>query len=207
MTPALIIQAFAFYLFATLLVVSAAIVVTARNPVHSVLFLILTFFNTSGLFMLRGAEFISFILVIVYVGAVAVLFLFVVMMMDIHFTNLYQQRRRYLPIGGLVGFVLLCELVFSIWYWKNFTNDAVPQLTTLPKPAIDNTESLGLLLYTDYLLSFQMAGLVLLVALVGAILLTLRRRDGVKRQNIPAQLSRRKKDSLTLNKIEPGSGI
>src|SRR5258707_2265860 len=179
----MIIQALVFWLFAIVLVAAGAMVVTARNPVHSVLFLILAFVNSAGLFMLLGAEFLAMILVVVYVGAVAVLFLFVVMMLDVDFVQLRQGFLNYLPIGALIGVVLLAELliVLSGWYFA-------PQATTAPVAPISrapsNTAALGAILYTRYILLFQAAGMVLLVAMIGAIVLTLRHKTGVKRQSI-----------------------
>ena len=204
----MIIQALAFYLFAAVTVGAAAMVISARNPVHSVLFLILAFFNAAGLFVLMGAEFIAMILVIVYVGAVAVLFLFVVMMLDINFAELRQGFLQYLPIGGLIGLVLLAELIFLAGSW--FARPATMARPGLPVPAADqisNTHALGRVLYTDYLYLFQAAGLVLLVAMIGAIVLTLRSRAGVRRQAIGNQVARRRADAVEIKKVQPGSGI
>jgi NADH-quinone oxidoreductase subunit J len=205
---AMIIQAIAFYLFAAVTVAAAVMVVSARNPVHSVLFLILAFFNAAGLFVLMGAEFIAMILVIVYVGAVAVLFLFVVMMLDINFAELRQGFLQYLPVGGLIGLVLLAELIFLAGTWLTKPIAAARPAAPVPSAEqITNTHALGRILYTDYLLLFQMAGLVLLVAMVGAIVLTLRSREGVRRQRIGAQLARRRSDAVELKKVQPGSGV
>jgi NADH-quinone oxidoreductase subunit J len=204
----MIIQGLAFYMLAAVAVASAVMVISARNPVHSVLFLILAFFNAAGLFVLLGAEFIAMILVVVYVGAVAVLFLFVVMMLDISFTELRQGFLQYLPVGALVGIVLLVELLTVIAGWL-----ISPQVATVrasPTPPMDqitNTHAIGRILYTDYIYLFQGAGMVLLVAMVGAIVLTLRSREGVKKQRIGAQLARRREDTLEIKKIQPGSGV
>ncbi len=197
-------EALAFYLFAGLLLFSAAVVITARNPVHGVLFLILAFFNAAGLFVLIGAEFLAFILLIVYVGAVAVLFLFVVMMLDIDFADLRSGVRRHALIGGGVGALLLAELVFML-----VGREFVPgeSLSVTPPGALTNTEALGRVLYTEYAFPFQLAGLILLVAMVGAITLTLRRRDDVRRQDIAAQHARRREDVVEIQKVTPGTGV
>jgi NADH-quinone oxidoreductase subunit J len=201
----MIVQAIAFYLFAAVAIAAGAMVVTARNPVHSVLFLILAFFNAAGLFLLMGAEFLAMTMVIVYVGAVAVLFLFVVMMLDINFVELRQGFLHYLPIGALVGIVLLAELalVFGTWIVAPGA-----QLRAAAPVAGDltNTEALGRLLYTDYIYLFQAAGIVLLVAMIGAIVLTLRARPGVRRQRVGDQLARTTQ-SVEVRKVQPGSGI
>ena len=200
----MIVHALAFYLFAAVVVAAAVMVISARNPVHSVLFLILAFFNAAALFVLMGAEFLAMILVVVYVGAVAVLFLFVVMMLDIAFTELREGFLQYLPLGGVIGLVLLAELLMVLGGWLIDPNRAHP----VPPPAeISNTEALGRILYTDYIYLFQAAGMVLLVAMVGAIVLTMRRREGVRRQNIGRQVARRREDSVVLHKVEPGSRV
>ena len=200
------IQALAFYLFAVVLIASAVMVVSARNPVHSVLFLILAFFNAAALFVLLGAEFLAMILVVVYVGAVAVLFLFVVMMLDINFARLREGFLRYLPVGGAVGLVLLAELVFVGAAWVDAAGSA--QLRAAPVAAdVHNTRALGRLIYTHYALVFQAAGLVLLVAMIGAIVLTLRERAGVRRQDISRQLSRNKASGVDVVKIKPRTGV
>ena len=204
----MIIQALSFYLFAFVAVAAAVMVISARNPVHSVLFLILAFFNAAGLFVLIGAEFIAMILVVVYVGAVAVLFLFVVMMLDISFAELRQGFLQYLPIGGLVGVVLLAELMMIGGPW--IFAPAASTVKANPTPAIDkttNTEAIGNILYTDYIYLFQGAGLVLLVAMVGAIVLTLRARPGVRKQKISDQINRRPEDAIEVKKVQSGSGI
>ncbi len=204
----MIVQALAFYLFAAVVVAAGVMVISARNPVHSVLFLIIAFFNAAGLFVLMGAEFLAMILIVVYVGAVAVLFLFVVMMLDINFVELRQGFLQYLPIGGLIGLVLLVELVFVLGSWT-FAPSAATMLAA-PAPAaseMTNTEAIGRILYTDYIYLFQSAGIVLLVAMVGAIVLTLRTREGVKKQSIASQLDRRPEDTIELKKVRPGSGV
>ena len=202
------ILALSFYLFAAVLVVSSVMVISARNPVHSVLFLILGFFNAAGLMVLLGAEFIAFILVIVYVGAVAVLFLFVVMMLDINFVELRQGFLQYLPIGGLIGVVLLVELAFILASWtlapSGVTKIASP---TPPVTEVTNTAAIGRILYTEYVYLFQASGIILLVAMIGAIVLTLRSREGVKKQRIASQLDRRREQSVELKKVQPGSGV
>ena len=203
----MIVASLAFYMFAIVLVGSAVMVISARNPVHSVLFLILAFFNSAGLFVLLGAEFLAMILVVVYVGAVAVLFLFVVMMLDINFVELRRGFLQYLPIGGLIGLVLLVELVLVFGAWV-----AAPEaLATAQRPIppvgqVTNTHALGAVLYTDYVYLFQAAGLILLVAMIGAIVLTLRQREGVRRQSIAAQVARGKR-SVEVKDVATGSGI
>jgi NADH-quinone oxidoreductase subunit J len=198
----------AFWIFAAILLASAAMVVTARNPVHSVLFLILAFFNAAGLFLLMGAEFLAMILVIVYVGAVAVLFLFVVMMLDVDFAQLREGFQKYAPIGALVGAMLLIELVVVLTAWS-----IAPEATRLaaaPKPdvaSVNNAEALGRVLYTQYIFLFQASGMVLLVAMIGAIVLTLRERPGLRRQNIADQLARRREDTLVMAKVVPGAAM
>jgi len=200
------IAAIAFYVFAAVLVASAAMVVTARNPVHSVLFLILTFFNAAALFLLAGAEFLAMILVIVYVGAVAVLFLFVVMMLDINFAQLKGGFQRYLPVGLAIGAVLLAELVMVASGWKFLPGSAA--LRTNPVAAnVSNTAQLGQLIYTDYMFLFQASGLVLLVAMIGAIVLTLRGRQMSRRQNIAQQVARTVASTITMVDAPRGEGI
>lgn len=195
-----------FYLFATVLIASSVMVVSAKNPVHAVLFLILAFFNAAGLFVLLGAEFLAMILVVVYVGAVMVLFLFVVMMLDVNFAELRAGVLRYLPIGLIVGLILLFELVFVVGAWVT-----APQLAsdapTPPPSEISNTEALGRLLYTDYVYLFQAAGLILLVAMIGAIILTLHHRRDVKRQNISDQVARSPETAIEVVKVETGRGL
>jgi len=203
----MLIQALAFYLFAAVAVGSGVMVISARNPVHSVLFLILAFFNAAGLFVLLGAEFLAMILVVVYVGAVAVLFLFVVMMLDINFEELRSGFQRYLPIGGLIGLVLLAELVLVFGAW--ITAPDVSTALAAPAPAplqVTNTAALGALLYTRYVYVFQAAGVILLIAMIGAIVLTLRARGG-RRQRIPTQIERVRSETVVLVKVRSGEGV
>jgi NADH-quinone oxidoreductase subunit J len=204
----MIIQALAFYVFATVAVVSGVMVIASRNPVHSVLFLILAFFNAAALFVLLGAEFLAMILVVVYVGAVAVLFLFVVMMLDINFVELRRGFLQYLPIGALIGIVLLVELIFVFGGWS-VSSDAAAVMTAPTPPAaeVSNIHALGRLIYTQYIYLFQVAGLILLVAMVGAIVLTLRHREGVRRQKIGDQVARHREDTIEVVKVPSGSGI
>ena len=203
----MIVQALAFWMFAVVAVASGAMVITARNPVHSVLFLILAFFNAAGLFVLLGAEFLAMILVVVYVGAVAVLFLFVVMMLDINFVELRQGFQRYLPIGGLIGLVLLCELflVLVAGWSPGAPVKAVGAAPT--NDAVSNTVALGQLLYTRYVYAFQTAGAILLVAMIGAIVLTLRAREDVRRQKIAIQVARARRETIELVKVRSGEGV
>ncbi len=204
----MLIQAIAFYFFAAILIVSAFKVITARNPVHSVLFLILAFFNAAGLFVMLGAEFVAMILVIVYVGAVAVLFLFVVMMLDIDFSNLRKGSMQYIPIGLTVGGILVFELIAVYTYWV-FAGDA-SQNIDLPISAeagATNSHQLGLVLYTDYIVPFQLSGLILFVAMVGAIVLTLRKRPNVQKQNVADQHARDKSDVLEIKKVTSRTGV
>jgi NADH-quinone oxidoreductase subunit J len=202
------LAAIVFYVFAAILVASAAMVIVARNPVHSVLFLILCFFNAAGLFVLMGAEFLAMILVVVYVGAVAVLFLFVVMMLDVDFVKLREGFARYLPVGAAVGLVLAAELVFVLAPWA--FSASVPEAISMPIPdpgEIHNTKALGLVLYTDYAYLFQASGLVLLVAMVGAIVLTLREREGVKRQSIARQVARTRAEGVETVSVKSREGV
>jgi NADH-quinone oxidoreductase subunit J len=199
----MIVQAVAFYIFAAVCVGSGVMVISARNPVHSVLFLILAFFNAAGLFVLMGAEFLAMILVVVYVGAVAVLFLFVVMMLDINFAELRRGALQYLPIAGTIGVLLLVELVFLAATAPMVgVGGAVPAT-----PEVPNTLALGRVLYTDYVLLFQAAGLILLVAMVGAIVLTLRQREGVRRQVIARQIGRRRELTVEVRKVRSREGV
>lgn len=202
----MILQTLAFYLFAAILLVSAVVVISARNPVHSVLCLILAFFNAAALFVLVGAEFLAMILVIVYVGAVAVLFLFVVMMLDIDFTELRTGFLQYMPVGGLVGLVLLAELVLVLGTWAAAPG-AAPAPAAAAGAGAGNANAIGEVLYTEHVFLFQAAGLVLLVAMVGAIVLTLRSRPGVRRQRVDDQVSRRRGEAVEINTVEPGSGV
>ncbi|MXU65608.1 NADH-quinone oxidoreductase subunit J [Oceanomicrobium pacificus] len=200
--------AFAFYLFAGVAVASGLMVVLSRNPVHSVLWLILAFFSSAGLFILMGAEFVAMLLVIVYVGAVAVLFLFVVMMLDVDFAELREGFARYLPLGLLIGLVLIVELglVFGTWVFA----DNAPELRAAVAPAptdVENTVALGQLIYTQYVYLFQAAGLILFVAMVGAIVLTLRHRTDIKRQDILDQIYRDPATAIEMKDIKPGQGL
>ncbi len=202
------IASLAFYLFATITVLSALMVITAKNPVHSVLFLILAFFNSAGLFVLLGAEFIAMILVIVYVGAVAVLFLFVVMMLDISFADLRKGAMKYLPVGLLTGGILLTELIAIFVGWSFAKSAKLNIVSPTPDASeITNTEVLGRILYTDYVFAFQVSGLILLVAMIGAIVLTHRRRPGVRKQNVSDQQARQPSDVLEMHKVTPKTGI
>jgi NADH-quinone oxidoreductase subunit J len=199
------IVTFFFYVFAAVLLGSAAMVVSSRNPVHSVLFLILAFFNASALFLIAGAEFLAMILLIVYVGAVAVLFLFVVMMLDVNFAELRSGVQRYLPIGLTVGLVLLAELALVLGGWQ-FSPDAGP-LRFAPIPANENnTQALGALIYTQYVFLFQTAGLILLVSMIGAIVLTLRDRRTSRHQDINVQHARNKANTLVMVSARLGAG-
>lgn len=204
----MIVQGLVFYLLAATIVVSGVMVISARNPVHSVLFLILAFFNSAGLFLLMGAEFLAMILVIVYVGAVAVLFMFVVMMLNINFVQLREGFLQYLPIGGLIGIILLVELLLVLGGTGISVEGATASAIAapMPGPEVTNTEAIGALLYTRYVYLFQAAGMVLLVAMIGAIVLTHRTRPGVRRQNISDQVARRREDGVELKKIQPGQG-
>ena len=194
------ISSFFFYLFAAVTCLAGLMVVTARNPVHSVLFLILAFFNAAGLFILLQAEFLAMLLVVVYVGAVAVLFLFVVMMLDINFVELREGFQKYRTLGIVIGIILLAEL-FTTFFQLTSDSGALPEAT-----GVHNTAQLGRVLYTEYVYLFQLAGLILLVAMIGAIALTLRSRPGVKRQNISTQNSRRREDTVRLAKVNSCEG-
>jgi NADH-quinone oxidoreductase subunit J len=204
----MILQALAFWVFATVTVASGAMVVISRNPVYSVLFLILAFFNAAALFVLIGAEFIAMILIIVYVGAVAVLFLFVVMMLDINMAELRAGFLKFFPVGALVGLVLLAEILIGLGVVGG-GSDTVLSLNQagLQVLAVDNTRAIGRVLYTQYFYVFQVAGLVLLVAMIGAIVLTLRHRPGVRRQRISEQLYRSKEQTVTLVKVPTRGGV
>jgi NADH-quinone oxidoreductase subunit J len=199
------LQTIAFALFSTVMLLAAFMVIAARNPVHSVLFLILAFFNAAGLFVLAGAEFLAMILVVVYVGAVAVLFLFVVMMLDVDFTELKRGALEYLPVGALLGLVLLAELVTVGTVWK-LTPGSSAALANATPSGMSNTAALGHILYTDYVYYFQVAGLVLLVAMIGAIVLTHRQRPGVRRQSIGKQNARTADEAMALVDAQPGEG-
>ena len=199
------LAALAFYFFSAILIASSIMVIGSKNPVHSVLFLILAFFNAAGLFVLLGAEFLAMILVVVYVGAVAVLFLFVVMMLDIDFSELKKGALQYLPFGLLIGLILVAELVMagSVWVLKPA---AIAAKASATPAGITNTEALGCILYTDYVYYFQIAGLVLLVAMIGAIVLTLRSRPGVRRQVIAVQNARTAAMAVEMVDLKPGEG-
>ena len=199
------IPVFAFYLFAASALVAGLMVVTARNPVHSVLWLILAFLSSAGLFVLMGAEFVAMLLIIVYVGAVAVLFLFVVMMLDIDFAALKAEMARYMPLALLIGVVILLQLgvAFGVWGFAEGVEDRI----AVPMGDAQNTAGIGLVLYDRYILLFQLAGLILLVAMIGAIVLTLRHRVDIKRQNIVAQMMRDPEKAMELKDVKPGQGL
>jgi len=204
----MILQPLFFYLFSAVTIASAFMVISARNPVHSVLFLILAFFNAAGLFILLGAEFLAMILVVVYVGAVAVLFLFVVMMLDVDFVELRQGFLQYLPVGALVGLILLAELIAVLG--GAFVSPETAAQVAQPTPPLSemtNIAAIGSILYTKYIFFFQMAGLVLLVAMIGAIVLTLRHKEGVKRQDVGTQVGRSREAAVELVKVKSGQGI
>ncbi len=202
------LQALFFYIFAFVAIASAFMVIAARNPVHSVLFLILTFFNAAGLFLLTGAEFLAMILLVVYVGAVAVLFLFVVMMLDIDFAELKSGALEYAPVGALVGLILAAELVVVLGGNLFESNAAGSGASPIPDIAErTNTAALGDILYTDYVAFFQIAGLILLVAMIGAIVLTLNHKPHVKRQDISRQVARRPETAVEVVKVKPGQGL
>ena len=204
----MILEALVFYLFAAVTIASAVMVIASRNPVHSVLFLILAFFNSAGLFVLLGAEFLAMILVVVYVGAVAVLFIFVVMMLDIHFARLREGFLQYLPIGGLIGLILLVELVTIVTAWVISPEVShVAQLPIPPASEVTNTRALGQVLYTKYIYLFQASGLILLIAMIGAIVLTLRQREGVRRQVIGEQVSRPREEAIEVKQVPSRKGI
>ena len=200
------IVALFFYLFATICIASAVMVIASRNPVHSVLFLILAFVNAAGLFLLLGAEFLAMILVVVYVGAVAVLFLFVVMMLDVDFAELRTGILEYMPVGAVVGAILLAEILMVVGAVS--IGGISPRVLAEPIPAgVTNTEAIGLVLYTDYLYFFQLAGAVLLVAMIGAIVLALRHRPNVKRQNVAEQVARNPDSAIEIRKVKSGQGL
>ena len=205
----MILTAIFFYLFATVTIAAAFMVITARNPVHAVLFLILAFVNSSGLFMLAGAEFLALILIVVYVGAVAVLFLFVVMMLDVNFAELRSGFLDYLPIGGVIGLIVLAELLLIIGSWvlaPGAIGEPVQPIPDMNK--ISNIEALGNVLYTHYVFFFQIAGMILLVAMIGAIVLTLHHKDKAKRQNIGEQVARNPASAVeVISNVEPGKGL
>ncbi|PWE30909.1 NADH-quinone oxidoreductase subunit J [Pararhodobacter marinus] len=199
---------FAFYAFAVVAVIAGLLVVTAKNPVHSVLWLILTFLSSAGLFVLLGAEFLAMLLMIVYVGAVAVLFLFVVMMLDIDFAELKAEMTRYFPLAALVGLVILMQLTLLYGAWS--TAEGAPGLRQAVTPdlaQVDNARALGLILFDQYFILFQLSGLILLVAMIGAIVLTLRHRADVKRQNVLQQMWRDPAKAMELKDVKPGQGL
>ena len=200
----MVINAIFFYLFAGVCVASAVMVVTSRNPVHSVLFLILAFVNAAGLFVLLGAEFLAMILIVVYVGAVAVLFLFVVMMLDVDFAELRQGFLSYLPVGALIGGILLAELLLVVGGWV--IAPAAHQ-TAAAVGNVSNTQALGLVLYTKYVYFFEAAGLILLVSMIGAIVMTLQHKPQVRRQNIANQVARNRAGAIDLVNVKPGQGL
>ncbi|WP_315720437.1 MULTISPECIES: NADH-quinone oxidoreductase subunit J [unclassified Bradyrhizobium] len=202
----MILPALFFYLFAAVCVASAVMVIVSKNPVHSVLYLILAFVNASGLFVLMGAEFLAMILVVVYVGAVAVLFLFVIMMLDVDFTELREGFLQYMPIGLVVGGIFLFELLLTVSYWV--INPTTPKAITAAIPTnVTNTEALGLVLYTKYVHYFQLSGMILLVAMIGAIVLTLRHKASVKRQDINVQNARTPEMAMAVRKVAVGQGL
>jgi NADH-quinone oxidoreductase subunit J len=202
------LQPLFFYVFSFITVASAFMVIAAKNPVHSVLFLILAFFNAAGLFILLGAEFLAMILIVVYVGAVAVLFLFVVMMLDVDFAELRTGFLQYLPIGGLVGLILLVELVLVLGGVLISPETVAGTVAPMPPPEeLSNTAAIGMLLYTRYIFFFQMAGMILLVAMIGAIVLTLRHKEGVRRQDISRQVARTPEMAVEVVHVETGKGI
>lgn len=197
---------FFFYLFSLAAIASAMLVITARNPVHSVLFLILCFFNAAGLFVLLGAEFLAMILVVVYVGAVAVLFLFVVMMLDVDFVELREGLLNYLPIGAVIGLILLVEMVLLVGTWT-IAPDLIAHASAPASGGITNTQAIGQILYTKYVFFFQMAGLILLVAMIGAIVLTMRHKPNVKRQVIADQVARGPATAVEIKNVKSGEGL
>jgi NADH-quinone oxidoreductase subunit J len=202
----MIVAALFFYLFAGICVASAFMVIAAKNPVHSVLYLILAFVNAAGLFVMLGAEFLAMILIVVYVGAVAVLFLFVVMMLDVDFAELKQGALQYLPVGMLIGGIFLAELLLVVGAWV--IGPGVPQTIAAPIAAkVPNIEAIGLVLYTRYAYFFEAAGIVLLIAMIGAIVLTLQHRVRVRRQNIPEQVARTPATAMEIVKVRSGQGL
>ncbi len=200
------IHSLLFYLFSLVLIGSATLVVSARNPVHAVLFLIVCFFNAAGLFILLGAEFVAFILMIVYVGAVAVLFLFVVMMLDINFGELRRGLRRHVAVGVGIAAVLVFELAVIVYAWA-FSPEMMKYTTALGDMKTENTRALGRLLYTNYFYAFQVSGLILLVSMIGAIVLTLRKRKDVRRQKVSQQVNRPVSEVVEVVKVESGKGV
>ena len=202
----MIVVSLLFYLFSFIMIASAFMVILSRNPVHSVLFLILCFFNSAGIFLILGAEFLAFILVIVYVGAVAVLFLFVVMMLDVEFKSISSTVISYLPIGMTIGVIVLAELMLVLFTWKR-DYSVTDNLSITSDKQYSNTEIIGLVLYTDNILFFQLAGLILLASMIGAIVLTVNHRPSAKRQDINKQVERDAENSIKNIDMKPGSGI
>ncbi len=202
----MIVVSLLFYLFSFIMIASAFMVILSRNPVHSVLFLILCFFNSAGIFLILGAEFLAFILVIVYVGAVAVLFLFVVMMLDVEFKSISSTVISYLPIGLTIGVIVLAELMLVLFTWKR-DYSVTDNLSITADKQYSNTEIIGLVLYTDNILFFQLAGLILLASMIGAIVLTVNHRPSAKRQDINKQVERDAESSIKNIDMKPGSGI
>jgi NADH-quinone oxidoreductase subunit J len=200
------IAAMSFYLFATALLVGGLFTVISRNPVHSVLWLILSFISAAGLFVLLGAEFVAMLLIIVYVGAVAVLFLFVVMMLDVDFAELKAEMAKYMPLALLIGVILLMQFGIAFGNWQVADGAEAARRAVAPE-GVENTAALGLLLYDTYFILFQLAGLILLVAMIGAIVLTLRHREGVKRQDVLAQMYRDPAKAMELRDVKPGQGL
>jgi NADH-quinone oxidoreductase subunit J len=202
----MIIPSLFFYVFAGVCIASAVMVISSKNPVHSVLFLILAFVNAAGLFVLMGAEFLAMILIVVYVGAVAVLFLFVVMMLDVDFAELRQGFLDYLPVGSVIAFIFLVELLLVLGAWA--IGPQVVRTSPIPNlDAVTNTAALGQVLYTRYIYYFQIAGVVLLIAMIGAIVLTLRHKPNVRRQNVAEQVARTKATAIDIRQVRPGQGI
>ena len=199
------VAAFTFYLFAISTVIGGLMTVISRNPVHSVLWLILSFLSSAGLFVLLGAEFVAMLLIIVYVGAVAVLFLFVVMMLDVDFAELKAEMSKYLPLGLLIGVVIVMQLAFAFGAWDYA--EGIEGRLAAPMTDAHNTADLGLLIYDKYIILFQLAGLILLVAMIGAIVLTLRHRVDVKRQNVVSQMHRDPAKAMELKDVKPGQGL
>ena len=200
------IGAMSFYLFATALLAGGLLTVISRNPVHSVLWLILSFISAAGLFVLLGAEFVAMLLIIVYVGAVAVLFLFVVMMLDVDFAELKAEMAKYMPLALLIGVILLMQFGLAFGSWETAEGAEAARAAVIPEDR-HNTEALGLILYDQYFLLFQLAGLILLVAMIGAIVLTLRHRQDIKRQDILAQMYRDPAKAMELRDVKPGQGL
>ncbi len=206
--PGVVISGLAFYLFAFVAVAAGVMVISARNPVHSVLFLILAFFNSAALFVLMGAEFLAMIMVVVYVGAVAVLFLFVVMMLDINFVEMRQGFLQYLPLGALIGLILLVELALVAGAWVISPEAGAAAAVPIPPVGMThNTAAIGNVLYTKYVYLFEAAGLILLVAMIGSIVLTLRQREGVRKQSIARQVTRKRGETIEVKDVPSGSGV